>query len=215
MQDIGRKRSSDCKQLLNINKPSKVLFNTTKAQKVSFADIFSGGFCLMNPVTAFPQSLCAGGEGRQKHAGGRKSPLPFVSGAPRRAVTPGALRSAHRLVQETGRKQPTPSPHSRGVCPTYRTNGSDGCSLLIMGKMANGPLPAVLLSSLSGSPPKPAQRSHVAITRSHPLRYLPSSMARWEGGEHHPRAPGCFGVERYHAERGVSTGLALFGVGMT
>lgn len=31
MQDIGRKRSSDCKQLLNINKPGKALLNITKA----------------------------------------------------------------------------------------------------------------------------------------------------------------------------------------
>ena len=33
MQDIGRKRSSDCKQLLNINKPGKALLNITEAYR--------------------------------------------------------------------------------------------------------------------------------------------------------------------------------------
>lgn len=87
-------------------------------------------------------------------------------------------------------------------------------SPLIIGKMVNGSLPALLLSSLTESPPKPLQRCHEDEQAASP-RYLPSSVSRWEGGKHHPGASGCFRVEGDHTERRVSTGLTLFGMGMT
>lgn len=126
-------------------------------------------------------------------------------------MTQGAQRLAPRLVQEAGRKQPTPSLHYNKC--TARVEVMDG-SLLIVGKTAGGSLPALLLSSSTESPPKPPQRYHEDEHAASPL-YLPSSVSRWEGGEHHPGASGCFRVERDHTERGVSTQLALFGMGMT
>lgn len=129
-----------------------------------------------NPVTAFPQSLWGGG-GEDKSVRvqkinapvrqrtcGERSPLPRGDAGSSEVSAQAGAGSGQETANTLAPFQP--------MC---RTNGSDGCSLLIIGKTANGSLPAVLLSSLSDfSPPKPPRRSHEASTQSPPGTCLPA-----------------------------------------